>query len=71
MAMQTKQQRGLAGKQSGALGGVPVRTDVHAGLSWDELDDQVASLWQQLSGAASNVVNNLTGAADSTTTTAA
>lgn len=50
-----------------ALGGLPVRTDLRAGLAWDELDDKAIDLWNQLSSAVSNAVNNVT---DSSTTSA-
>jgi hypothetical protein len=43
------------------LGGLPRRTDVRAGLAWDDLDDQAAALWQQLSDAVSNAVSSIGG----------
>ena len=37
--------------------GLPVRTDLRAGLAWDDLDDQAKSLWNQLSTAVTNLVS--------------
>lgn len=68
MATQTMQGR-VTGKQNTVLGGLPLRTDVRAGFSWDELDDQAAALWNQLSGAASNAISGLTGGTSSTNST--
>jgi hypothetical protein len=42
------------------LGGLPVRTDLRAGLAWDELDDKAVEWWNQLSSAVSNAVSNVT-----------
>ncbi|MCE7986005.1 MAG: hypothetical protein DYG89_32915 [Caldilinea sp. CFX5] len=42
-------------------GGLPVRTNLRAGLAWDELDDQAISLFNKVkdavAGAAQNVNN--------------
>ena len=46
------------------LGGLPVRTDLRAGLAWDDLDDQAAALWQQLSDSVSNAVSSISGGGD-------
>lgn len=43
-------------------GGLPVRTDLRAGLAWDDLDDQAKNLWNQLSSAVSNAVSNVNDA---------
>ncbi|MCB9162467.1 MAG: hypothetical protein H6644_21905 [Caldilineaceae bacterium] len=43
--------------------GLPVRTDLRAGLAWDDLDDQAKNLWNQISTAVSNAVS---GGTDST-----
>lgn len=40
--------------------GLPIRTDLRAGLAWDDLDDQAQSLWNSLTSA----VDNLTGGTD-------
>ena len=48
-------------EQPETLGGLPVRTDLRAGLAWDDLDDQAASLWNQLTSAVSSAVSNVTG----------
>lgn len=41
-------------------GGLPMRTDLRAGLAWDDLDDQAQQLWSNLT----NALSNLTGGAD-------
>jgi len=38
-------------------GGLSVRTDLRAGLSWDELDSQAQELWNNLT----NTISNVTG----------
>lgn len=38
----------------------PVRTNLRAGLSWDELDDQTLELWNQLSSTVGSAVDNVT-----------
>jgi len=30
------------------VGGLPVRTNLRAGLAWDDLDDQASALWSKL-----------------------
>jgi hypothetical protein len=45
-------------------GGLAVRTNLRAGLAWDDLDDQAAALWDKLTGAVSALTT------DSSTTTA-
>ncbi len=52
------------------VGGLPVRTNLRAGLAWDDLDDQAAALWQQLSTSVSNAVSNLSGSSSDTSSTA-
>jgi hypothetical protein len=47
-------------EESNILGGLPVRTDLRAGLAWDELDDKAVEWWNQLSSAVSNAVSNVT-----------
>lgn len=42
---------------SSVLGGLSVRTDLRAGLAWDDLDDQAQTLWNNLT----NAVSSLTG----------
>lgn len=56
-------------QQPGVPGGVPVRTNLHAGLSWEELEQQLGSLWEQMSAAVSGAVSNL-GNGNSSTPTA-
>jgi hypothetical protein len=62
--MQQKTISNTQGQPSAALpvfGGLPVRTNLRAGLAWDDLDDQAISLFNQLkeavAGAAQNVNN--------------
>ena len=43
------------------IGGLPVRTNLRAGLAWDDLDDQAAALWGKLTGAVSSATSALTG----------
>lgn len=38
------------------IGGIVVRTDLRAGLAWDDLDDQAKELWNSLTNAASGLV---------------
>ncbi len=47
--------------------GLPVRTNLRAGLAWDDLDDQAKSLWNSLTGAVSSAVNSITGGDTATT----
>jgi hypothetical protein len=47
---------------------LPVRTNLRAGLAWDDLDDQAKALWNSLTGAVSNAANSVTGSTTSTTT---
>jgi|GEM_PF-2391599 len=44
--------------------GLPVRTNLRAGLAWDDLDDQAAALWGKLTGAVSNASHALTAGGD-------
>ena len=46
--------------------GLPVRTNLRAGLAWDDLDDQAAALWGKLTSA----VSSLTTDSSTPTTTA-
>ena len=57
-----------AEKQLVHCGGLPVRTNLRAGLAWDDLDDQAAALWSKLTDAVSNVTSAVSG--DTATTTA-
>lgn len=50
-------------------GGLPVRTNLRAGLGWDDLDDQAAALWGKLTSAVSGAVSSVTDSATSTTAT--
>jgi hypothetical protein len=40
--------------------GLPVRTNLRAGLAWDDLDDQAAALWSKLTGAVSSAADAVT-----------
>ena len=48
--------------------GLPVRTNLRAGLAWDDLDDQAAALWGKLTSAVSDATSSVTGSTTSTTT---
>ena len=43
------------------VGGLAVRTDLRAGLAWDDLDNRAQELWGNLT----NAINNLTGGTES------
>ncbi len=45
-------------------GGLPVRTNLRAGLAWDDLDDKAKDLWNSLTGAVSNATSALTPGGD-------
>jgi hypothetical protein len=49
-------------------GGLPVRTNLRAGLAWDDIDDQAKDLWGKLTSAVSGAVNSVTGNTTTTTT---
>jgi hypothetical protein len=55
-------------QQPGVFGGVPVRTNLHAGLSWEELEQQLGSLWEQVSTTVSGAVSSLGNGSSSTPT---
>lgn len=57
-----------AAQQPGVTGGVPVRTNLHAGLSWEELEQQLGSLWEQVSATVSGAVSSLGNGSSSTPT---
>lgn len=42
-------------------GGLPARTGLRAGLTWDDLDDKAKALLNSLTSTVSNTVNTLTG----------
>lgn len=42
-------------------GGLPVRSDLRAGLSFEEIQQQIGDLWGQLSNSVSNAIGNLGG----------
>ena len=48
-------------------GGLAVRTNLRAGLSWDDLDDQAKALFDKLT----NAVSSVTASNDTTTSTTA
>ena len=48
-----------AEKQPIIRGGLSVRTNLRAGLAWDDLDDQAKALWNQLTSAVSNAVDTV------------
>lgn len=47
-------------------GGLAVRTNLRAGLAWDDLDDQAKALWDKLT----NAISALTASNDTTSTSA-
>ena len=47
-------------------GGLPVRTNLRAGLAWDDLDDKAKELWGQLTSTVSSATSALTGSGAST-----
>ena len=61
MSNNPKNQHPATDDQPEFMGGLPVRTDLRAGLAWDDLDDQAAALWQQLSDSVSNAVSSVSG----------
>jgi len=63
-------QRPLHIDQDATVGGLPVRTNLRAGLAWDDLDDQAAALWKQLSSSFSNAVSNIRGSSSDTSSMA-
>ncbi len=42
------------------VSGVPIRTDLRAGLAWDDLDNEAKQLWSNLS----NTLRGFTGGTD-------
>ncbi len=54
-------------RATNVVGGLPVRTNLRAGLAWDDLDDQAAALWGKLTSAVSGAMNSVTDSATSTT----
>lgn len=47
----------------GAAPRLAVRTNLRAGLAWDDLDDQAKAFWDKITGAASNVATTVTNSA--------
>lgn len=56
-----------ATRQSIVPGGLPVRTDLRAGLSIEEIQQQLSDLWNQLPNSVASAFSNLTGGSSSTT----
>jgi len=54
----------LSEKQPVPCSGLPVRTNLRAGLAWDDLDDQAAALWGKVTDAVTNATSTLTAGAD-------
>lgn len=42
-----------------SLSGLPVRTNLRAGLAWDDLDDQAKALWNQLTSSLSKAADSV------------
>ena len=53
-------RRGQTATNQRTNGGLTVRTDLRAGLAWDDLDDKAQELWGNLTDA----MSSLTGGAD-------
>jgi hypothetical protein len=49
----------IAAKQLMIRGGLRVRTNLRAGLAWDDLDDQAKALWGKLTGAVSSAADTV------------
>lgn len=45
-----------------------VRTNLRAGLAWDDLDDKAKDLWNRLSSTVSTAMGGVTGGKTTTTT---
>ncbi len=57
--MKTVVQNQQTEKHSGLIcGGLPVRTQLRAGLAWDDLDDQAKALWGKLTSAVSSATSS-------------
>ena len=53
-------RRGQTATNQRTNGGLTVRTDLRAGLAWDDLDDKAQELWGNLTDA----MSSLSGGAD-------
>jgi hypothetical protein len=51
-----------------ATGGLRVRTNLRAGLAWDDLDDQAAALWSKLTNSIASLTNSSSSDSGTTTT---
>ena len=51
----TTHQRFLDRNRTATIGGLAVRTDLRAGLTWDDLDDKAQELWNNLTSSLSNL----------------
>jgi len=58
----TAQQQAAATSPLTPCGGLPVRTNLRAGLAWDELDDQAISLFNKLKDAVAGAAQNVSDA---------
>lgn len=45
--------------QPAPINGFPVRTNLRAGLAWDDLDDKAKALWGQLTSAITSATSTL------------
>lgn len=54
----TKQHENRA--TSPVQGGLAVRTNLRAGLAWDDLDDKALELWNNLTSTVSNAAQSVT-----------
>ena len=56
--------------RSVSVKGLAVRTNLRAGLAWDDLDDKAKELWNSLTNAVSNATSALTNSSTNTPPTA-
>lgn len=59
MTDQSVQPQKIHEQQAAPTGGVPVRTDLHAGACWGQINEQATKLLNQVVTSVSNIVSNL------------
>ena len=64
-----KQQ--LEQTQPMSLGGLPVRTNLRAGSTWDDIGEQAKALWSKLTSAVSGATSSTPSTASTTPTPSA
>ena len=61
MTTKTVRPQEIHDKQTTPPGGMPVRTDLHAGNAcWDQVNLDAAKLWNKVAGLASSAANSFT-----------